>query len=345
MKSELISIVAIIILILINAYFVALEFAIVQIRASKIETLIKEGNKKAIKCKIVKDNLNSYLSSTQLGITVVGLLLGWLGEPTVSKIIEPILDMISSNDSVKHTVSFVFSFALITLLEVVFGELIPKAIALSETEKCNLTLDSSLVMFHRLTYPITITFDKLTELCLKPFGIKPVNETQEIYTKSELEMLVDQSIEDKADKMLLANAFQFSDCKAKNIMIHRKKMVCIDINATQEQVLNIITINGYTRYPIIDKEKDNIVGFIHVRDIYRDVVSDNKLDLKSCIREVSSFTETMHIRNIFKQLKDKREQFAMVVDEYGGTSGLLTLEDIIEELVGDIHDEFDDEII
>lgn len=345
MKSELISIVAIIILILINAYFVALEFAIVQIRASKIDTLIQDGNKKAIKCKTVKDNLNSYLSSTQLGITVVGLLLGWLGEPTVSKIIEPILDMITSNDNVKHSISLIFSFGLITLLEVVFGELIPKAIALSETEKCNLALDSSLVMFHKLTYPITITFDKLTELCLKPFGINPVNETQEIYTKSELEMLVDQSIEDKADKMLLANAFQFSDCKAKDIMIHRKKMVCIDVNATQKQVLNIITINGYTRYPIIDKEKDNIVGFIHVRDIYRNVVSDNKLDLKSCIREVSSFTETMHIRNIFKQLKDKREQFAIVVDEYGGTSGLLTLEDIIEELVGDIQDEFDNEII
>ena len=109
--------------------------------------------------------------------------------------------------------------------------------------------------------------------------------------------------------------------------------------------LKIITSNGYTRYPVIDEEKDNIVGFVHVRDIYRNVVSDNKLDLKSCIREVSSFTETMHIRNIFKQLKDKREQFAIVVDEYGGTSGLLTLEDIIEELVGEIQDEFDDEFV
>lgn len=342
MKSELINLIVIIILILINAYFVALEFAIVQIRFSQIDALIQEGNKKAIKCKIVKDNLNSYLSSTQLGITVVGLLLGWLGEPTISKIIEPILDMITSNVDVKRTISLIFSFALITLLEVVFGELVPKAIALAETEKCNLSLDSSLIVFHKLTYPITVTFDKLTELCLKPFGIIPLNETQEIYTRDELEMLVNQSIQDKREQILLANVFQFSDCKAKDVMIHRKKMVCIDVNATQDQVLNIITINGYTRYPVIDKEKDNIVGFVHVRDIYRNIVSDNKLELNTCIRDVSIFSETKLIRDIFKQLKENRGQFAIVVDEYGGTSGLLTLEDIIEELVGDIQDEFDE---
>lgn len=343
MRSELISLIAIIILILINAYFVALEFAIVQIRASKIDTLIQKGNKRAVKCKKVKDNLNSYLSSTQLGITVVGLLLGWLGEPTISKIIEPALDMLSLNSSIKETISLVFSFALITLLEVVFGELVPKAWALAETERCNLLLDSSLVTFHKLTYPITITFDKLTELCLKPLGIQPADESQERYTKGELEMLVNQSIEDKAEQLLLSNAFQFADSRAKDVMIHRTMMVCIDVNATQEEVINIITDNGYTRYPVIDKEKDNIVGFVHVRDIYRNIVSDNKLDLKSCIREVSVFTESIHIRKIFAKLKEKREQFAIVVDEYGGTSGLLTLEDIIEELVGEIQDEFDEE--
>lgn len=341
MESELLNVIIIIILILINAYFVALEFAIVQIRSSKIDTLIEEGNKRAIKCKIVKDNLNSYLSSTQLGITVVGLLLGWLGEPTVSKIIEPILDLMTSNTSIKNTISLIFSFGLITLLEVVFGELVPKAMALYETEKCNLLLDGSLVIFHRLTYPITVTFDKLTELCLKPFGVELAEETKEIYTRGELQMLVNQSIQDKGDQMLLANAFQFSNCKVGDIMIHRTKMVCIDIKSTQEQILNIITHNGYTRYPVIDKEKDNVIGFVHVRDIYRDIVSDNKLDLKSCIREVSSFTESIQIRKVFKELKDHKEQFAIIVDEYGGTSGLITLEDIIEELVGEIEDEFD----
>ena len=231
---------------------------------------------------------------------------------------------------------------MITLLEVVFGELVPKAIALYETEKCNLLLDGSLILFHKLTYPITMTFDKLTELCLKPFGIEPANETNEIYTRGELQMLINQSIDDSGDQMLLSNAFQFSNRRAEEIMIHRTKMVCIDIDSTQEEVLEIITDNGFTRYPVIDKEKDNVIGFVHVRDIYRDMVSDNKLDLNSCIRKVSYFTETMQIRNIFKSLKEKREQFAIIVDEYGGTSGLLTLEDIIEELVGDIEDEFDE---
>ena len=342
MESEFLNIVIILILILVNAYFVALEFAIVQIRSSKIDTLIEDGNKRAKKCKIVKDNINSYLSSTQLGITLVGLLLGWLGEPTVSKLIDPFLEMITSNAALKQSISFIVSFSLITLLEVVFGELVPKAIALYETEKCNLLLDGSLILFHKLTYPITMTFDKLTELCLKPFGIEPANEANETYTRGELQMLINQSIEDSGDQMLLSNAFQFSNRRAEEIMIHRTKMVCIDIDSTQEEVLEIITDNGFTRYPVIDKEKDNVIGFVHVRDIYRDVVSDNKLDLKSCTRKVSYFTERMQIRNIFKELKEKREQFAIIVDEYGGTSGLLTLEDIIEELVGDIEDEFDE---
>lgn len=190
MESQLLNIVIILILILVNAYFVALEFAIVQIRSSKIDTLIEEGNKRAKKCKIVKDNVNSYLSSTQLGITLVGLFLGWLGEPTISKLIDPALEMITSNEGLKQSISFIVSFSLITLLEVVFGELVPKAIALYETEKCNLLLDGSLILFHKLTYPITVTFDKLTELCLKPFGIEPANEINEIYTRGELQMLI-----------------------------------------------------------------------------------------------------------------------------------------------------------
>lgn len=342
MESSLIRVIAIIVLILINAYFVALEFAIVQIRASKIDMLIQEGNKRALKCKVVKDNLNSYLSSTQLGITLVGLFLGWIGEPTVSELIEPILNQLTTNTGIKKTISVVFSFALITLLEVVFGELVPKAMALAKTERCNLLLDGSLVIFHKVTYPITVAFDKLTELCLKPLGIEIVDESQDVYTKDELEMLVNQSIDDKREQVLLSNAFQFSDCKAEDIMIHRTKMVCIDMKASQEEVVNIITNNGYTRYPVIDQEKDNIVGFVHVRDIYRDIVADNKLDLDSCIRTVSSFPEDMKIRDIFKQLKEKKEQIAIVVDEFGGTSGLLSLEDIIEELVGDIEDEFDE---
>lgn len=342
MESQLLNIVIILILILVNAYFVALEFAIVQIRSSQIDTLIEEGNKRAKKCKIVKDNVNSYLSSTQLGITLVGLFLGWLGEPTISKLIDPALEMITSNEGLKQSISFIVSFSLITLLEVVFGELVPKAIALYETEKCNLLLDGSLILFHKLTYPITVTFDKLTELCLKPFGIEPANEINEIYTRGELQMLINQSIDDSGDQALLSNAFQFSNRRAEEIMIHRTKMVCIDVDSTQEEVLEIITNNGFTRYPVIDKEKDNVIGFVHVRDIYRDVVSDDKLDLNSCIRNVSYFTERMQIRNIFKELKEKKEQFAIIVDEYGGTSGLLTLEDIIEELVGDIEDEFDE---
>ena len=340
MEKELINLIIIIGLILLNAYFVLLEFAIVQIRSSQIDALI-QNNKRAKKCKIVKDNLNTYLSSTQLGITLVGLFLGWLGEPTISKLIAPLLEMLNIGEDLSTKISFIFSFAFVTLLEVVFGELIPKAIAIEKPERCNLMFDSSLILFHKLTYPITLTFDKVTSLCLKPMGIKLKNENQEVYTKEELEVLINQSIKDKREQVLLNNVFKFSDKTAKEVMVHRTHMVCIDINDNQDNILSIIRKTGHTRYPIIDKEKDNIKGFIHVRDIYGNIVSNNEWKLDKCCRDVEFFNEDTQIRDIFKELKEKKAQIAIIVDSFGGTSGLVTLEDIIEEIVGEIEDEFD----
>lgn len=343
MQKEIINLILIIGLILLNAYFVLLEFAIVQIRSSQIETLLDKKNKRAKKCKIVKDNLNAYLSSTQLGITLVGLLLGWIGEPTISKIIEPVLTQLNIVDGLKVKISFIFSFGLITLMEVVFGELIPKAIAIDKAEKCNLIFDGSLVIFHKLTYPITATFDKITQLCLKPLGIELKNENEEVFTKDELELLINQTIQDQREQILLSNAFKFSDKTAKEIMVHRINMVCINQNDNQDEVLKVITNNGYTRYPVIDKDKDHILGFIHVRDIYQNILKNNNLDIDKCIRKISFFNEETQIRDIFKELKEKKEQIAIVKDSSNGTSGIITLEDIIEELVGEIEDEFDEE--
>lgn len=344
MQKEMINLILIVVLILLNAYFVLLEFAIVQIRSSQIDTLLQDkSNKRAKKCKIVKDNLNAYLSSTQLGITLVGLFLGWIGEPTVSKIIEPILTSFNIGEGMRIKISFVVSFAFITLMEVVFGELIPKAVAIDKAEKCSMIFCGSLVLFHKITYPITATFDKITQLCLKPLGIELKNENEEVFTKDELELLINQSIQDQREQILLSNVFKFSNKTLKEIMVHRVNMVCINKNDSQDQVLNIITNNGYTRYPVIDKDKDDILGFIHVRDIYEEIVTNDKLEIDKCLREISSFNEETKIRDAFKDLKEKKEQIAIVVDSYNGTSGLVTLEDIIEELVGDIEDEFDEE--
>ena len=344
MQKEIINLVLIIVLILLNAYFVLLEFAIVQVRSSQIDTLLQDKkNKRAKKCKLVKDNINAYLSSTQLGITLVGLLLGWIGEPTVSNVIEPILTSFNVGEGLRVKIAFVVSFALITLMEVVFGELIPKAVAIDKAEKCSLIFCSSLVVFHKLTYPITATFDKITELCLKPLGIELKNENEEVFTKDELELLINQSIQDQREQILFSNVFKFSNKTLKEIMVHRINMVCINKNDSQDKVLEIITNNGYTRYPVIDKDKDDIVGFIHVRDIYEEIVTHNNLEIDKCLREISSFNEETKIRDAFKDLKEKKEQIAIVVDSFNGTSGLVTLEDIIEELVGEIEDEFDEE--
>lgn len=344
MENKAINLVIILGLILLNAYFVLMEFAIVQIRMSQIDTLLQTpNNKRAKKCKIVKDNLNAYLSATQLGITLVGLLLGWLGEPTISKMIEPFLTWIGVGDSLKIKISFVVSFAFITLIEVVFGELIPKAIAIDKAEKCNLIFDGSLIIFHKITYPITATFDKITQLCLKPLGMQLKNENEEVFTKDELELLINQSIEDQREQVLLSNVFKFSNKTAKEIMVHRIDMCCISKNSDKDEVLELIQDNGYTRYPVIDKDKDDILGFIHVRDIYEDIVTDNKLELDKCLRSVSFFNEETQIRDVFKELKEKKEQIAIVIDSSKGTSGLVTLEDIVEELVGEIEDEFDEE--
>lgn len=339
--SNIINILIVFGLIVLNSYFVVLEFALVQIRASRIDTLISEGNKRAVKCKKVKDGLNTYLSATQLGITVVGLLLGWMGEPTVSRILEPLLDIISLSDKLSRTISIIVSFSIITALEVVLGELVPKALALLKAEEFNLALDGSLIVFHKITYPIIWTFDRLTDLCLKPFGLSQLEEVNDKYTKGELEMLVDSSLEEDDGRSLLSKAFKFGNVVAEDIMIHRLDMVCISKDSEQEEVLRIITENGYTRYPVTSDDKDHIVGYVHVRDIYRDVVADNLLNLSECIREVNVYPEGMELTSIFMELKKNREQIAIIVDEQGGTSGLLTMEDIMEELVGDISDEFD----
>ena len=257
---ELLKVTLIVMLVLINAFFVACEFAMVKLRSSRIDTMITEGNNNAKRCKIIKDNLNSYLSACQLGITLCSLALGWMGESTVKELILPIVSVFNLSESIIYTISISISFLIITMMEVVIGELVPKALALYNTEKIMLSTSFLLVGFYKLTYPIIYFFNLSTDLFLKPFGYSQADEVDEPHTGDEIRLLVEESYKsgliDESEQRLVDNIFEFEEKKIREIMVPRTDMVCIYESDSEEKILAILKEEGVTRYPVCRKNKD-----------------------------------------------------------------------------------------
>lgn len=347
--TEIINVVIVAILIVINGFFVACEFAMVKIRNSRIETLISEGNIRAKYCRSVKENLNSCLSACQLGITLCSLGLGWMGESTISKLILPVMKILKFSESITHGISIAISFIIITMLEVVIGELVPKALALYNTEKIMLNTSLLLLGFYKLMYPIIYLFNSSTNLFLKPFGYSQAEEIDDPHTGNELRLLLEESYRsgliDESEQQLVDNAFEFGDKMVREIMIPRTDMICIKKNYSEERIFSIIEETGYTRYPVVEKDKDDILGFVHIKDLYNQKFKQNQINIENILREIIYVPEMTAINKLFEKLKKEKSQIAVVIDEYGGTSGLVTIEDVLEEIVGDIQDEFDKEIL
>ncbi|HBF5516029.1 TPA: HlyC/CorC family transporter [Clostridioides difficile] len=344
---ELLKVTLIVMLVLINAFFVACEFAMVKLRSSRIDTMITEGNNNAKRCKIIKDNLNSYLSACQLGITLCSLALGWMGESTVKELILPIVSVFNLSESIIYTISISISFLIITMMEVVIGELVPKALALYNTEKIMLSTSFLLVGFYKLTYPIIYFFNLSTDLFLKPFGYSQADEVDEPHTGDEIRLLVEESYKsgliDESEQRLVDNIFEFEEKKIREIMVPRIDMVCIYESDSEEKILAILKEEGVTRYPVCRKNKDDILGFVHIRDLYNQKINENKIELEEILRDIIYISENLTIDKALERIRKEKLQLAIVVDEYGGTSGVVTIEDILEEIVGEIQDEFDKE--
>ena len=326
---------------LMNAFFVAAEFSLVRVRKSQVEILVDEGRKGAKYAKLVADNVNAYLSACQLGITLASLALGWLGEPAVSKLFEPLFTALNVPEAAMHGISVAIGFIIITALHIVVGELIPKSLAIFSTERYALFTAAPLVWFYRITYPVMWLFNSITNGVMRLLGHDVANE-HEVYTGEEIKLLIDESTEsgliDPEQNEYVDNIFDLGDKDAEAIMTPRTDVVCIDLEDPLEQNLETVLRYKYTRYPVCRGNKDRIIGFVHVKDLYTLPKNATIDDLR--IRTIQAVPESVPIAKLLQTLQSKRTKIAVVVDEHGGTAGIVTMSDIMEQIVGRIDDEY-----
>ena len=337
----------VIFLIAMNGFFVAAEFACVKIRPSRLETLIQEGSRQAKYAKKLTDHLDASLSVTQLGITLASLGLGWVGEPAVATLILPITHAIGLDDVIGHTISLALAFSIITGLHIVLGELTPKTMAIQNVEKTMLSVALPMLVFHRVMYPFVWLLNHVANWVAHRMGFHTASEGDDAHTEEEIRLLMEEShrqgLIDDTEVDFVDNVFDFTDLNVREIMTPRTDMVCLYLEDTMDENLHTILEEQLTRYPICHEDKDHIVGFLHVKDLMRVMAEGRKPNLRRLARKALIVPESMDVSVLLKTMQKQRSQMAIVVDEYGGTAGMVTIEDIVEEIVGDIQDEFDEE--
>lgn len=342
------NLVLVFVLVFANAFFVVSEFSIVKIRRTKLEELAHNGSKRAKIGLKINERLNTYLSAIQLGITLASLGLGWIGEPAVSKLLEALFGAwFADNPVLLHSLSFGIAFGFITLLHVVLGELVPKSLAIQDTERYALIIAPALYTFNRIFSPFIWVFDHVTIGILKIMGIKPSDENGDAHSEEEIKLIIDASqkggIIDDTEGEIIQNAICFSETCAHEIMIPRQDIKCVDKNSSYNEAMDFIRKHNHTRFPLCYKDKDHIVGMVHIRDILEHPEDKDAKDFLNRIsRQILFVPENKSISDILHQMMLKHIHLAIVVDEYGGTAGMLSMEDILEELVGDIRDEHDE---
>ncbi|SDD89075.1 Hemolysin, contains CBS domains [Paenibacillus sp. CF095] len=341
----ILNIALLIILIALTAFFVASEFAVVKIRTSRVDQLVAEGNKKAVLAKKVVSDLDYYLSACQLGITVTALGLGALGKPTVERLLYPVFNYLDVPASISSIASYAIAFILVTFLHVVVGEMAPKTLAIQFSEKLTLMLAPSLYWFGKIMYPFIWALNGTSRVLLRGFGVKPAKHDQ-AYSEDEIKIIMNQSYEgdenNKTKLSYLENVFVFDERDAKDIMVPRTELVTLDQDMTYDDIIPILDEHNYSRYPVIENgDKDRIIGVVNVKKILPDMVAARSYQLSEFVREIPFVSEVTRIQDAMIKMQQERVHMAVVVDEYGGTSGIITMEDILEELVGEIRDEFD----
>ena len=336
-------------LVFLNGFFVAAEFAIVKVRASQIEIKAKSGSRVAKTAKHITTHLDGYLAATQLGITLASLGLGWVGESVMSTMVNNFFAFIGLNLAIDtgSTISHIIAFSVITVLHIVFGELAPKSLAIQRPINTTLGIALPLQFFYLVFRPIIYVLNGFAHVILKLFGINSVGGHEAHHTSEELQYLLDQGKEsgaiDTNEHELIKNVFDFNERVVKNIMVPRTKISGLEINTPSSELLNIIVREGYSRIPVYDETIDKIVGVVHAKDILPILADQKELILQDIIRKPYFIPETKKINDLLSELQLKRIQIAIVLDEFGGTAGMVTVEDIVEELVGEIQDEYDDD--
>ena len=334
-----------VILIGLTAFFVGSEFAVVKVRMSRLDQLIAEGNKKAITAKKVAGDLDYYLSACQLGITVTALGLGALGKPTVERLMYPIFEFFSVSDAAASAASYAIAFMLVTYLHVVVGEMAPKTLAIEYAEKMSLLLAPPLYWFGKIMKPFIWTLNGAARVLLRTFGVQPAGHEQ-AYSEEELKIVMAQSYEggalNETELSYMENVFSFDERAAKDIMVPRTELITLDKDMPSKEIIEVLDENNYTRYPVTENgDKDRIIGFVSAKKMLPHIVAGRPWQLEDFVREVPTVFEMTGLQDALLRMQKSHVHIAIVADEYGGTAGMITLEDILEEIVGEIRDEFD----
>ncbi|GGH78626.1 CBS domain containing-hemolysin-like protein [Pullulanibacillus pueri] len=343
--DDIVGILVIVILILLTAFFVAAEFAIVKVRSTRIEQMVQEGNKRAEAAKKIIDHLDGYLSATQLGITITALGIGWVGEPAVSHLFEPLFHVLGLGGTATKSISAIISFVVITFINVVLGELAPKTLAIQKAESITLAISYPLIWFNRIMFPFIWLLNGSARIVSRLFGGKQVTEQDSAHSEEELRLILSESYRsgeiNQSELNYMNRIFDFNERTSREIMVPRTEIACLYKDDPIEENLAVLKKEKYTRFPVADEDKDNIIGMINIKDIFDDLLTKDVKSLEGYIRPIITVFETTPIQELLIKMQKEGIHMAILSDEYGGTAGLVTAEDIIEEIVGDIRDEFD----
>lgn len=349
-------ILSVVVLVLANGFFVAAEFALVGVRKSRIESLAADGDKAAVRLVGMLNNLNAYISATQLGITLSSLGLGWIGEPAVAALLDPVLAWIGSvtgiawlaSGPVLHSISFIIAFAFITFLHIVFGELAPKTAALELAEKVSFFVALPLQIFYKVfNYPIRL-LDWAGTKTVRLFGLHPQGEHGSSYTEDEIRQLINVSQQsghlNEEERRLINKVFEFSETTVKEAMIPRTEIVAVPETTTLEEIAAQFRHHGYSRLPVYRGSLDDMVGVVHSKDVMSCLLNPGSYCLEEIMQKPVYVVDTARLEDVLRRMQREKFHFGFVVDEHGGVEGIITLEDLLEEIVGDISDEHDEEV-
>ena len=347
MNNTLIYLFLVLLLVAANGFFVAAEFSLVSVRRSRVVSLVESGDGRAATLLELLDNLNSYISATQLGITMASLALGWIGEPALSSLLEaPLHGLVS--DTVRHTISFAAAFTIITFLHIVLGELAPKTLALDRAERVAMAVAWPLRLFHTLfSWPIRV-LDFAGRSTVRLLGMQSSPDHASVYTVDELRQIINVSHNsgtlEADEQQMLHRIFEFSDSEVQDVMIPRNAVAALPVTATFEETQAAFNSLGFSRIPVYQDQLDNIIGIVVRRDLepFLSLATTSEFDLGTLIHPPRFIPANAQLSAALKQMQSSRTHMVFVVDEYGGFEGIITLEDLLEEIVGEIDDEYDD---
>ena len=342
---------SVLLLVLANGFFVASEFSLVSVRRSRVEARVADGSSSAEAALRLLDNPTLFISAVQLGVTLASLALGWLGEPTISKLLEPIAEKIAHEGTaayIAHGTAIAISFIIITFMHVTFGELVPKMFALERAESFALIAARPLEFFAKIFSPVLWFFNLAGGALGKVLGLKASLDESAVYTEDEIRQLIKISEEsghvNREERRLINRVFEFSETTVKEAMIPRTEIVAVSEECALEEIARVFQQHGYSRMPVYHGSLDTIVGFMHSKDLMPFLLRPKSFKLEKVLQKPMYVVDTARLEDVLRQMQREKFHFGFVVDEHGGVEGIITLEDLLEEIVGDISDEHDEEV-